>query len=264
MFAHVGLLGGILGQLGCILAPSWRYFFSSVGRDAARTSKTTPRHWFFMILGPILVYFLSVFQSIFNDFGINFEAKFKIIFVCYRLCYLHLFPYLFIFVFCSIFSYYVSSVFCERSAQASEASVAREAIQTHAQFCPILKHVFVFVFLCVLLSVYLFLSGIFVLLCICRVYSSTRVFKLQLIRASRSFVSQVYVRSFFDFCSVMLAYLGAFGCHVGSRCRQVGSRWFNIAPRWVNIAPRCANIAQHGLQMPPDGLLGPPKTLKNH
>ena len=148
-----------------------------------------------MILGPILVYFLSVFQSIFNDFGINFEAKFKIIFVCYRLCYLHLFPYLFIFVFCSIFSYYVSSVFCERSAQASEASVAREAIQTHAQFCPILKHVFVFVFLCVLLSVYLFLSGIFVLLCICRVYSSTRVFKLQLIRASRSFVSQVFKNS---------------------------------------------------------------------
>ena len=109
------------------LGPSWLHLGAHLGttcspkcsqytQDAAKTSKSTLQ------------------TLIFNDFGINFEAIFKIIFVCYRLCYSHLFLYLFILVFFLSFSCYVSSVFCERSAQASEASVAREAIQTHAQF----------------------------------------------------------------------------------------------------------------------------------
>ena len=93
----------------------------------------------------------SILQTlIFQDFGTDFDqfvehvSAFLIaLFVCVLAS--------FVCLCCLIFLYHVLSVLCERSAQASEASVAREAIKTHAhsqRFLPCLCFLFLCVSIC--------------------------------------------------------------------------------------------------------------------
>jgi hypothetical protein len=81
---------------------------------AAWTSKTIPQ-----------IHILKIFGTDFGSFLENvIECFLYRSFCCVRASFVSLC--------CWIFLYYVLSVLCERSAQASEASVARQAIQTHA------------------------------------------------------------------------------------------------------------------------------------
>ena len=167
------------------------------------------------------------------------------------LCYLHLFPYLFILVFCLIFSYYVSSVFCERSAQASEASVAREATQTHAQFWTIVKNVSVFMFLCVVVClslcflyfwVIVHLSGLFVQACL---HTSTY--------SRFPFLCQS--GSCWEFFSFFFGY-------VGSCWRSWVPCWFKMSPSWLKMAQHSAKMSQHSAKMRQHSSTWPPNVSR--
>ena len=73
---------------------------------------------------------------------------------------------------------------------------------------------------------------------------SARVFEFPLDRASRSFVSQVYVESFFGVFSVMLAHVGvmladvgALGSHLASKMSQDSAKMTQHSPFWLQDAP---------------------------